>query len=79
MILPKMTTVDSSMIKAVGYVPERLALYVKFSRGGTYVYLGVMQDAYNDLVGAVSVGGHFHRHFMGVYEAHKCEPEGERI
>lgn len=52
--------VVSSNIVSVGYDPETQDMEVEFKGGSTYTYHGVAQRAYDDFVGAESVGKHFH-------------------
>ena len=63
----KHTPVQSSQIASVGYDPATKTLEIKFTRGGHYAYANVSQDAYAALIGAKSIGSHFHSHIRGQF------------
>ncbi len=52
----KLTTVESSMIHAVGYDRKTRALEVVFNSGQTYVYEEVPPKVYKELLAAESKG-----------------------
>ena len=52
----KLTTVELSMIHAVGYDLKTRVLEVVFNGGQTYVYEGVPAKVYKDLMEAESKG-----------------------
>lgn len=55
----------SSNIECVGW--HRGKLYIAFHNGGAYEYDKVDMKTYLDLVGAESVGQHFHRNIKGKF------------
>ena len=57
--MPKLTSVTSSIISAVGYDSLTEELFVLFHSGDLYRYWGVPQDVYNGLLNATSVGRYF--------------------
>lgn len=52
----QLTTVESSMIHAVGYDPETRKMEVVFNSGKTYIYENVPQKEYEGLMSAESKG-----------------------
>ena len=54
------TPVKSSNIASIGHDPETNTLEVEFKGGGVYQYHGVDADKHAALLGAKSIGGHFH-------------------
>lgn len=58
---PAMIPVRSSNIDAVGYDPVSSELYVRFTSGTTYIYLGVGQALYEGLLSAPSAGRFLNR------------------
>lgn len=54
--------VESSNIKAIGHDPATNVLRVQFRSGATHDYHGVTREQHQALIGADSIGGHFHRH-----------------
>lgn len=57
MYLPKMTPVESSKIKAVGFDPVSETLYVQFKTDNSYwSYRKVTQEDYNDMMASESIG-----------------------
>ena len=63
--------VSSSNIKSVGYAPDDKTMSVEFSDGSVYHYHDVEKDVYNSLIGAKSVGSHFHQAIRGKYKHSK--------
>jgi len=57
----EMHFVDSSNVEAIGYDAGAQELYVRFLSGGTYVYHGVPEDVYDELMGAPSKGSYLNR------------------
>jgi uncharacterized protein len=51
--------VTSSSLVSVGYDADSEILQVEFHSGEVYEYSGVSQSAYDELLGADSIGGHF--------------------
>lgn len=54
------SSLDSSLIKEVGYDPFMEVLTVNFHNGGVYEYIEVPEEVYNDLLEAPSAGKFFH-------------------
>lgn len=63
-----MNYVDSSNIEAIGYNSDEQELYVRFLSGATYVYHGVPEHVYEEIMGAPSKGSYLNRVIKGVYE-----------
>ena len=68
--------VHSSTIKAVGYDPDAQRLAVQFHSGGTYHYEGVAPEAHAGLMGAESIGKHFHTFVRGQYPHARVDDQG---
>jgi hypothetical protein len=66
------TPVTSSNIKSAGW--HQRTLFLHFNNGRTYSYADVPQAAYNDLVGAESVGKHFHAYIKNAFIAKELAP-----
>lgn len=63
-----MVAVRSSNIESIGYDTEAQELHVRFLRmPGVYVYPGVPESLYQDLLSARSKGKFFHRYIRRVY------------
>jgi hypothetical protein len=60
---------ESSLISAYGYDPKALALDIEFHSGGTWRYLGVTQERFEEFLRSRSKGKHFLAHIKGKYEA----------
>lgn len=63
--------VPSSSIDAVGYNEQQNTLYVRFASGAEYTYDDVTPTEYHALLGANSVGRHFHEHIKSKYKGTK--------
>jgi hypothetical protein len=63
----QLTTVDSSMIHAVGYDPESRTLQVVFNSGKTWEYYDVPPEAYQGLMAAESKGRYMRANILDVY------------
>jgi hypothetical protein len=63
-----MNYVDSSNIEAIGYNSDEQELYVQFLSGATYVYHGVPEHVYAEIMDAPSKGSYLNRVIKGVYE-----------
>ena len=63
-----MIYVDSSNIEAIGYNSDGQELYIQFLSGVTYVYYGVPQHIYEEIMDAPSKGSYLNRVIKGVYE-----------
>ena len=70
---PKMKPIDSSMIDTIGYEDE--VLWIVFTSGKCYVYAGVPEEIFNDMMNAESIGKFFHGHIKNNYEAILHNPE----
>lgn len=55
----RVSEVESSSIRAIGYDPEKYEVWVEFlTRPGPYVYFGVPPEVYSELKEAESKGGY---------------------
>jgi hypothetical protein len=63
----ELITVESSMIHAVGYDPEKHILEVVFNTGRTYQYADVPPEVYEGLFKAESKGRYFLANIRDVY------------
>jgi len=63
----KLTTVDSSMIHAVGYDSKKRVLEVVFNSDQTYCYEGVPPKIYKELMAAESKGRYMRNEIIDVY------------
>lgn len=68
----QMVPVESSNIVAVGWSNGNLR--VQFRSGGTYIYYDVPKEAFEELLGAESVGRYLAANIKPNYGAYK-EPE----
>lgn len=67
----EMEYVNSSNVEQIGYDEDLSELHVKFLNGPTiYVYMGVPQQVYEDLLNAPSKGSFLH---VNVYENYPFE------
>jgi hypothetical protein len=67
--MPEMTFVDSSNIEAIGYDPDSLELHVRFAKSGlTYVYYGVEEWRYQELMQADSKGVYLNANIKPNYQ-----------
>ena len=63
----ELTTVESSMIHAVGYDPETCTLEVVFTSGKTYCYEDVPPEEYEGLMAAGSKGRYMRDSIIDMY------------
>ena len=70
----EMKPVKSSNIAAIGRCPDTGEVHVRFHSGVTHAYEGVDEEGYGKLLGAKSVGSHFHQHVRH-RKSRKVEPE----
>lgn len=63
----QLTTIDSTMLYAVGYDEDRHALDVVFNTGGIYRYTGVPKNVYDGLLQAASKGRYMQEHVLDQY------------
>jgi hypothetical protein len=66
----QLTTVESSMIHAVGYDPEKRILQVVFNSGRVYGYEDVPPEEYEGLMAAESKGQYMRANIIDVYPYH---------
>jgi hypothetical protein len=59
--------VESSMIAAAGYDPERRTLYVVFNSGKVYEYMDVPPEIYDGLMSAESKGSFMNQQIIDSY------------
>lgn len=69
--MPEMKPVASSLLKTVGYDPDKETLHVQFHKGGEYVYRGVPQKMYDAMMNDNSAGGYFIQNIKGRFECVK--------
>lgn len=67
MNLPEMKPVSSSNIDSIGYDEQNREVYVRFLNGSLYVYRGVPEFEFQNLLEAPSHGSYLHRNFKNVY------------
>ena len=62
-------SVESTMIKAVGYNDEAHILEIVFKSSPTtvYQYAGFSPEAYGEFIASKSLGGHFYKNIRNVY------------
>lgn len=68
--------VDSSNVKQVFHSDKTDTVFVKFHNGGLYAYMGVNEEVYMGLAGAVSVGQYLNR-VLKAYPYTRYETEAE--
>ena len=64
----QLTTVESSMIYAVGYDPETQTLTAVFNNSGTYEYYDVPPEEYEGLMAADSKGSYMRNNIIDMYD-----------
>jgi len=64
----QLTTVESSMIYAVGYDPETRTLEVAFNSGEKYQYYDVPPEEYEGLMAAESKGSYMRSNIIDGYD-----------
>jgi len=70
--VPEMNFVDSSNIEAIGYEPDSQELHVRFLKSGeTYVYYGVEDWVFQELMQADSKGIYFNANIRNTYDCGK--------
>ena len=65
----QLTPVKSSNIAKLGWHDG--VLHVEFSNGGRFSYSGISNAAYNELLGAKSIGAHFAKHIRPKHKGTK--------
>jgi hypothetical protein len=73
MSLPEMTQVSSSNIESIGYDEQNQEVYVRFLNNSLYVYKGVSEHEFRNLLEAPSHGSYLHRNFKNVYPYERVE------
>lgn len=74
----KLTTVESSMIHAVGYDSKTRTLEVVFNSGDTYVYEDVPQKVYKGLMAAGSKGQYMRAEIIDCYHCQRLSGRRRR-
>ena len=64
----EMHYVDSSNVEAIGHDAAAQELHVRFLSGGTYIYHGVPEDVYHELMAAPSKGSYLNRMIKPNYD-----------
>jgi hypothetical protein len=64
----QLITVESSMIHAIGYDPDKRILEIVFNTGRTYQYADVPPEEYEGLLNAESKGRYFLANIRDEYE-----------
>lgn len=67
MSIPELHPVSSSNVAAVGYDAENETVYVQFLDGSTYAYKGVLEQEFENLRTASSVGSYLNRNYKNIY------------
>lgn len=70
----KYQPVKSSNIDSVGYDAATQTMGIKFKGGAVHHYSNVPQSLHDELVGAKSVGGHFHKAVRGKFPSAQVNP-----
>jgi hypothetical protein len=70
-----MISVDSSMVKSVGYDIDEKVLLVRFNSDVLYKYFGVPYGVYDKLINAISVGKFFNAKIKNVYNFEKIDED----
>lgn len=65
--------VDSAAIQAIDYDEDRAKLFVRFTSGERYVYVGVPGEVHRSFVEADSKGGFFHAEIRDQYPYNRIE------
>lgn len=67
MSLPNMVPVDSSNVAQIGYDSDNIELYVEYISGQIYVYSGVPESTYEELLSSDSKGSYMNREIKPNY------------
>lgn len=73
MNIPEMKQVNSSNIDSIGYDESNQEVYVRFLNNSLYVYKGVPEHEYQNLMMAPSHGSYLNRNFKNVYPYERIE------
>lgn len=71
-----MKPVKSSNIQSVGYDDKKHELHVSFLNGNSHIYNDVSPDEHTALMGADSVGKHFHANIKKFKGSRKAKKTG---
>ncbi len=63
--------VTSSNLSSIGYDLDYNILEIEFNSGGIYQYIGLPQNVFEELMGAVSKGSYFQKHIRDQYKSVK--------
>ena len=70
--MPKMSSVDSSNVEAIGYDPDNRELHVRFLKSGaTYVYYDAQEWVFREFMQADSKGTYLNTSIKGRYRYRK--------
>ena len=69
----KMISVSSSNIHSIGYDKHNRLVYVRFHTPSLYVYEGVPESEFENLLRASSCGRYLHQRFINVYSYRQLE------
>lgn len=69
----EMRLVSSSNVASLGYDEQNQIAYVRFLNDSLYIYKGVPQHEFDNLLNAPSVGSYLHRNFKNVYPYERIE------
>jgi lysyl-tRNA synthetase class 2 len=69
--MPQLTPVNSSNLRAVGYLVGTATLWVEFQNGHLYRYPNVPVGAHRALMSAASMGSYFTRRIKPVYQGQR--------
>lgn len=76
--MPKLNSVVSSTIEAVGYEADPQTLHVRFKNGTVFLYKDVPEKLYQQLMEAESIGKFFAAKIKPKYIAEKQDENQER-
>lgn len=65
------TPIQSSNINSIGHDVSSNTMEVEFKDGSVYTYHDVPKDVHQSLIGAKSVGSHFHANVKNKYKYSK--------
>lgn len=68
------TTVESTTLASVGYLPQVATLEIEFLNGAVYQYFAVAQQVSEALLNADSKGAFFNEHIKGKYPFRLTSP-----
>lgn len=62
---------DSSFVKNVAWDEDSESLFIRFNTGTTWVYFGVPQNVYSQLIKSPSVGQYFNLNIRNLYSSQR--------